>query len=74
MTELTLSSGVEIRNPISVGQEFIAWAEQYWHIDKLMQIENPDTFAGEVCDYKYMRNIFVEKINSIIRDRIGLIR
>jgi hypothetical protein len=60
----------EIKEKPTVGQEFMEWAEQYWLLDKLVNIEDPDTFAGEKCDYKYMRNIFVEKINAIIKDRL----
>jgi hypothetical protein len=65
--------GQTVKEPISVGHEFIEWAEKYWHIDELLKIEDPDKFAGEICDYRYMRNIFVEKINGIIKDRIGLL-
>lgn len=56
----------------SVGLEFIEWAEKYWHLDKIVNTENPDTFAGEVCDYKYMRQVFVDKINALIADRLAL--
>lgn len=59
-----------IKKKTTVGQEFIEWAEQYWLLDKLVNIKDPDTFAGELCDYKYMRNIFIEKINAIIKDRL----
>jgi hypothetical protein len=60
----------EINQNLTVGQEFIEWAEQYWLLDKLVKIENPDEFAGEKCDYNYMRNIFIEKINAIIKQRL----
>ena len=60
----------EIKEKPTVGQEFIEWAEQYWLLDKLVNIKDPDIFAGEVCDYKYMRNNFIEKINAIIKDRL----
>ena len=59
-------------NVNSVGQEFIEWAEQYWHIDKNFEDNNPDIFNGEKCDYKYMREIFIEKINCIIKDRLSV--
>lgn len=61
----------EINEKTTVGQEFIEWAEKYWLLDKLVKFENPDKFAGEVCDYNYMRDIFIEKINSIIKNRLG---
>ena len=63
---------VAISEPSTVGKEFIEWAEQYWHIDKLIQPENPDTFNDETCNYKYMRGIFIQKIDGIIKERLGL--
>ncbi len=68
--ENILSPGTEIKQPVSVGQEFIEWAEQYWQLDKMVKIDGPDKFAGETCDYQYIRNIFIQKINSIIKDRL----
>lgn len=64
--------GQSINELLSVGQEFIEWAEKYWHIQKLLKIENPDIFNGKVCDYNYMRKVFMDKINSIIIDRVGI--
>ena len=66
-----LEAGTEIKEKPTVGQEFMEWAEQYWLLDKLVKIEKPDEFVGEKCDYDYMRNIFIEKINGIIKDRLG---
>lgn len=68
----SLCQGTEIREPQTVGKEFIEWAEQYWHIDKLIQPENPDTFNGETCNYKYMRGIFIQKIDGLIKEKLGL--
>ena len=64
--------GQEIKETISVGHEFIQWAEQYWLIDKLINPDNPDQFNGETCNYKYMREVFIKKINSIINERLGV--
>lgn len=66
-----ISEPQDIKDQETVGDEFMNWAEQYWLLDKLVNVENPDTFAGEKCDYKYMRGIFVEKINAIIKNRLG---
>lgn len=60
----------EIVENKSVGIEFIEWAEKYWHLEKIIDIENIDTFAGETCDYKYMREIFIQKIDVIIKSRL----
>jgi len=72
ITTSQLSEGqpTEIKEPLSVGQEFIEWAEKYWRLNDLVKIEDPDKFNDEVCDYKYMRNIFIQKINSIIKERL----
>ncbi len=69
---ITQSQPSEIKEPQSVGEEFIEWAERYWQIDKLINPKDPDSFAGEVCDYKYMRKIFLEKIDAIVTDRLGI--
>ena len=66
-----LEEGTEIREKETVGQEFVEWAEKYWHLDKLVKIENSDKFAGKTYDYRYMRNIIIDKINAIITDRLG---
>jgi hypothetical protein len=66
------NQGFDIKKPNSIGQDFIEWAEKYWHIDNLIQGDNQDIFNGEVCDYKYMRNIFIQKINGLIKERLGI--
>jgi hypothetical protein len=63
-------AGQDIGEKQTVGEEFIEWAEKYWHLDTLIKIEDPDKFAGEACDYNYMRDIFIAKINAIIKDRL----
>lgn len=66
-----LEEGTEIKEKQTVGHEFMEWAEKYWHLDKLVKIEGSDKFAGETCDYDYMRNNFILKINAIIKERVG---
>jgi hypothetical protein len=68
----SLCQGTEIKDTQTVGKEFIEWAEQYWYIDKLIQPENPDIFNMETCNYTYMRDIFIQKIDGIIKERFGL--
>ncbi len=60
---------VEIK---SIGDEFIGWAEKYWQFKEMVQIDHPDSFAGEVCDYKYIRKVFVGKINDLIKQKLGV--
>ena len=64
-----IEEGTEIKEKPTVGQEFMEWAEQYWLLDKLVKVDSPDEFAGEKYDYNYMRNIFIEKINGLIKNR-----
>lgn len=56
----------------SVGEEFIKWAEKYWLLDQIIKIDQPDSFAGELCTYNYMRGVFIKKINAIIEERLGI--
>jgi len=55
--------------PISVGVEFIQWAEQYWSLEERYDI--PDIGQGETCQYKAVRKIFIDKINEIIISRLN---
>lgn len=70
-----LGSGIisdpDINEKISVGKEFMEWAEKYWLLDKLVNPEKSDNSSGETCDYNYMREIFIEKINGIIKERLN---
>jgi len=69
---MEISDQTEIIDQKTVGQEFIEWAEEYWHLDTLLKNDDPDKFAGETCDYRYMREIFIKKINGIIQTRLSL--
>lgn len=62
----------EIKQTQSVGQEFIEWAEQYWQLKDLIKLNEADVFNGEKCDYRYMRNVFISKINTLIKDKLGV--
>ena len=55
---------------LTVGREFIEWAEKYWHLDKIVKINDPDHYDGEICNYEYMRDIFIQKIDTIISNRL----
>ena len=61
------------KKPImSIGDEFIAWAEQYWHIDELFEnkCKTPSEKGGEVCPYSAVKPIFIKKINDLIEERV----
>ena len=70
MSELSQSQGY--KKPImSIGDEFIAWAEQYWRLDKLFDgtVKNPGEKKGELCPYSAVKPIFIKKINDLIEER-----
>jgi hypothetical protein len=72
MSEL-MSEPQGYKKPImSIGEEFVSWAEQYWLIDKLFEgtVKNPSEKGGEVCPYSVVKPIFIEKINSLIEERV----
>lgn len=73
LTEAT-KTNLNEKETISIGEEFLRWAEEFWHIDDLINKNNtdPDNFNGEVCDYTYMRKIFISKIDSILIERLDL--
>ena len=52
----------------SIGEEVIQWAEKYWNIDKVCKNELPQD--GEQFSYEYFRRVFIEKIDSEIKDRL----
>lgn len=58
-------------NTDGIGEEFMKWAEQYWRLREIVTIKDPDSFAGEVCDYDYMRGMFVKKIDGLIKERLS---
>lgn len=72
MSELESALQAYKKPVMSVGEEFIAWAETYWKIDTLLDnaVKNPAEKGGECCSYDVIRPYFIEKINSLIADRV----
>lgn len=73
MSNDTISEPQGYKKPVmSVGEEFIAWAETYWKIDNLYDnaCSNPSEKNIELCPYSVVKPIFIEKINQIIEQRI----
>lgn len=52
---------------LSVGEEFILWAEQYWGIKEQLGKTAED---GEAAPYDHVRKVFVKKIDEIISKRL----
>lgn len=69
-TENKLSQPMGYKKPImSVGEEFLAWAETYWLIDKKYEVsKEPQT--SESCSYDIVKKAFVDQINDIIKSRV----
>jgi len=55
-------------NKLTVGEEFINWAEQYWHFEKNYTIQDKEN--SEICPYEAIRNIFINKVDEIIKNRL----
>jgi hypothetical protein len=68
-----ISEPMAYKKPVmSVGEEFVAWAEQYWDLENKLSgtNPNPDGKAIENSPYKAVRNIFIKKINDVISQRV----
>lgn len=70
----TLSDATAYKKPVtSVGDEFIAWAQQYWRLEdafNAINIKDPSEKNGEYCPYNVVKEAFIGKINEIINQRI----
>ena len=59
----------EPKKQLTVGEEFIEFAEKHWLLDKMVL---KSTEGSESCNYDYMRDVFIQKIDSILKDRLAL--
>lgn len=69
--EWCVHGGLEPTPPkeeLSVGQEFVNWAEQYWRLKEHYTV--PEEEGSESCPYDYVKNIFIHKIDEIIKKRL----
>lgn len=53
---------------LSVGEEFVEWAEQGWGLKSKYDILEEE--CSESCPYSYVKETFINKINTIIKDRL----
>ena len=63
--------GLEPTEPeikLSVGQEFVNWAEKYWGLKIKYEVTTDE--VSESCQYDYVKNIFIQKIDEIIKNRL----
>lgn len=59
--------------PISIGEEFIAWASQYWRLREKYENERaryPSSRGAESCDSDFVMEAFSGKIDELIRTRM----
>jgi len=53
---------------LSVGEEFVNWAEQYWRLKE--NYTEKEKEGSESCPYSVVKDIFIQKIDKIIKDRV----
>jgi len=72
MTELSEANTAPKR--LTVGEEFIAWAEQYWNLKGNYEqtTKDPAERGGESCPYDFVKKTFTQKIDDLIKDRMAL--
>lgn len=59
--------------PISIGEEFVEWASQYWKLRDKYENEkarDPSSRGAESCDSDYVMDCFREKIDELIKTRM----
>jgi hypothetical protein len=69
MENITEAPAKQIIPPISVGEEFIGWAEKFWALERCYSDIAEE--KRESCPYPAIREIFVKKINDILLDRLN---
>ncbi len=56
--------------PISIGEEFVNWAEQYWGLAKVYNTAS-DPNKDELTTFREVKPFFIDKINTLIQQRIN---
>lgn len=56
--------------PLSIGEEFISWAEKYWHLSDAYGEMFKAMGEGEYVEYKDIRKFLVDGLNKTIQKRI----
>ena len=55
---------IEIPKIENVGETFMNWAEKNWALETLLTAGLNANAGGESCRYKFVRDIFIDKINE----------
>ena len=67
-------SNVEPETKISIGEEFVQWAEKSWNLRKAYNImnSNTDVYNNERTTFDQVKPYLVDKINSLIKERLNI--
>ena len=58
---------------MTIGEEFIAWAEQYWALEKKYtesETIDPSKRGRESCPYSLVKSAFSQHIDDLIKHRL----
>ena len=62
-----------VENKLTVGEEFVNWSEKFWCLKEKYDSSLNDDFGNEEsCPYNYMRDIFINKINELIKEKLSI--
>lgn len=64
----------EAPKKITVGDEFIDWAEKYYKLKELYEQEDLKSKENnnESCPYEFVKNTFIYKINELIKNKLSI--
>jgi hypothetical protein len=68
LIKIRLSGVAKGWTELTIGEEFINWSEQNWQLKE--QYDKPEEEGSESCPYDYVKNIFIQKIDEIIKNRL----
>ena len=57
---------------VSVGEEFVDWAERHWDLKRVYEKQLTAEGNAEACPYSYVRKVFADRINSVIKERLSI--
>ena len=68
MEKLKAVTATKSKETNTVGKEFVLWAEKYWGLK--IKYDQPPEGNGESCSYDYVKDVFIGKIDDIIKERL----
>ena len=58
----------EAPKKLTVGEEFIEWAEEGWDLKRKYELNEKEGYESR--PYSYVKETFINKINTIIKNRL----